>query len=74
MLGSCTSDECRVEDETVLVVSVRCSMSGVARCMYLGGVSLGLEGSEKCFLGTENLDSGSGVFGQVGQRSTDGQH
>ena len=35
--------------------------------MYLWGVSLGLEGSEKCLLGTENLDSGSGVFGQVGQ-------
>jgi len=44
------------------------------RLGYLWGVSLGLEGSEKCFLGTENLDSGGGVLGQVGQGSTIDQH
>jgi hypothetical protein len=38
--------------------------------MYLWGVTLSLEGSEECLFGTENLDSGGGVFGQVGQGST----
>jgi len=42
--------------------------------MYLWGVSLGLESSEKCLLGTENLDSRGGVLGQVGQGSTINQH
>lgn len=33
----------------------------------LGRVTLGLESTEKSFLGSENLDGGSWVLGQVGQ-------
>ena len=33
----------------------------------LGGVALGLQGTEESLLGTEDLDGGGGVLGQVGQ-------
>lgn len=35
----------------------------------LGGVSLGLERAEERLLGTENLDGGGGVLGEVGERA-----
>jgi len=40
---------------------------GVVDQTVLGGVTLGLEGTEQSLLGTENLDSGGRVLGQVGQ-------
>lgn len=36
----------------------------------LGSIALGLEGTEKSLFGTENLQSGSGVFGKVGERAS----
>ncbi len=38
----------------------------------LGGVALGLEGTEEGLLSTENLQGGGGVFGQVGERTSVG--
>jgi len=38
----------------------------------LGSVTLGLQGTEESLLGTENLDRGGGVLGQIGQATSVG--
>lgn len=43
--------------------------AGVVDETVLGGVTLGLEGAEEGLLGTENLDGGGGVLGEVGEGS-----
>ena len=61
---SSPSDESRVVDETVLLSALNCS----ELCLtYFWSISLCLEGSEESLFSTENLDSRSGVFGQIGQ-------
>lgn len=54
--------------DSALVLGAGSSDEGrVVQETVLGGVTLGLQGTEKSLLGTENLNSGGGVLGQVGQ-------
>lgn len=54
-------------DATLVLGASSSNERGVVQKTVLGGVTLGLQGSEKGLLSTENLDRRSGVLGQVGQ-------
>lgn len=68
--GTLVGEETR--DTTLVLGTGATNERGVVQQTVLGGVTLGLQGTEKSLLGTENLDSGGGVLGQVGQATSVG--